>query len=60
MKKKPYVLSKAQAVKVSDPIGRFHAEEDERILGNLIAESKSDVKTLPKTYKKKDQKINRG
>lgn len=57
MKKKPYVLSKTQAVKVSDPMCRFYAEEDERILGNLLAESMEPKIPPTKTYKKKDRSI---
>lgn len=57
MKKKPYVLSKTQAVKVSDPVGRFYAEEDERILGDLLAESMEPEIPPTKTYKKKDRSI---
>jgi len=53
MKKKPYTLSKTEAIKVSDPIGRWYADEDERILGDLIEESMSQEPKEPKTYKKK-------
>jgi hypothetical protein len=42
MKKKPYILPKNKAIEVSDPIGNFHRDEDERILGNLITESMTD------------------
>ena len=51
MKKKPYVLPKLEAVRVSDPVGRWYAEEDERILGDLIQESEKGVKR-PVTYKR--------
>jgi len=53
MKKKPYILPKNEAVKVSDPIGRWYAGEDERILGDLIEESIKDESKAPKTHKKK-------
>lgn len=52
MKKKPYILPKNKAIKVSDPIINFYRDEDERILGELIDESAEDNKVPLKIYKK--------
>ena len=53
MKKKPYILPKSRAIAVSDPIGRWHAEEDERIHAELIEESiPEDSRKM--TYKRGD------
>jgi hypothetical protein len=38
MRKKPYIFKKSDAVRLADPIACFHAEEDERILGDLMEE----------------------
>ena len=38
MRKKPYIFKKSDAVRLSDPIACFHAEEDERILGDMMEE----------------------
>lgn len=46
MRKKPYIFKKSDAVRLSDPIARFYADEDERILGDLLEESKVDRKNL--------------
>jgi hypothetical protein len=52
MKKKPYILPKSEAIKVSDPVGNWYAEEDERILGDLIEESLKDEEKPVKTFKR--------
>jgi hypothetical protein len=46
MRKKPYIFKKSDAVRLADPIACFHAEEDERILGDLMEEARVDRKNL--------------
>ena len=38
MRKKPYIFKKYDAMRLADPIACFHAEEDERILGDIMEE----------------------
>jgi hypothetical protein len=40
MRKKPYIFKKSDAVRLADPIACFYAEEDERILGDLMEEAR--------------------
>lgn len=55
MKKKPYILPKNKAIKVSDPIINFYRNEDEKIMFDLIEESTADIKFPLKTYKNKSK-----
>jgi hypothetical protein len=38
MKKKPYVLPKLRAMQVSDPVGNWYRDEDERLLAKYMEE----------------------